>query len=126
MVGSHHRAHLAIVVLLAASSVLSGCIDDQPGPATAVPLPATAARPPLATAAPPATPLPAPSPSPSPPPTGRTYTVRTGDTLSGIATQVYGDADQWRIIFEANRDRMSAPEQLQVGQDLRIPPLPAR
>jgi nucleoid-associated protein YgaU len=49
------------------------------------------------------------------------YTVVSGDTLSGIAQQWYGDAGQWPRIFEANRDQISDPNLIFPGQVLRIP-----
>ena len=103
---------------------LTGCVDESPGPATAVPLQPTVIRPALATPVPASTATAVPSPSPSAVPQGRTVAVKDGDTLSTIAGQVYGDAGQWRFIFEANRDQLSSEDQLQVGQTLRIPPLP--
>jgi len=51
------------------------------------------------------------------------YTVRYGDTLSGIAERTLGSPNRYRDIFEANRDRMSSPDQLRVGEALRIPRL---
>ncbi|MSQ24346.1 MAG: LysM peptidoglycan-binding domain-containing protein [Chloroflexi bacterium] len=105
-------------------SLITGCIDDSPGPATAVPLQPTVIRPALATPIAAATLVPARSPSPSAAPAGRTYVVKDGDALTTIAAQVYGDASQWRFVFEANRDQLSSEDQLQVGQTLRIPPLP--
>lgn len=50
-----------------------------------------------------------------------TYTVRSGDTLSEIAKREYGDAGEWRRIFEANRDQIDNPDLIQPGQELRIP-----
>ncbi len=52
---------------------------------------------------------------------GRTYTVQSGDTLSKIAQRHYGEAGQWRKIFEANRGTISDPDKIQVGQQLTIP-----
>jgi len=52
---------------------------------------------------------------------GRTYTVQPGDTLSKIAKQFYGDANQYNRIFEANRDKLQNPDKIQVGQQLAIP-----
>lgn len=54
----------------------------------------------------------------------RTYTVQPGDTLSLIARQVYGQAQLWQIIFEANQDLLSDPSRLRPGQVLKIPPKP--
>ena len=51
----------------------------------------------------------------------QTYTVERGDTLSKIAQQVYGSANQYMRIFEANRDQLSDPDKIQVGQTLKIP-----
>jgi nucleoid-associated protein YgaU len=52
----------------------------------------------------------------------QTYTVAKGDSLSKIAKKFYGNANQWRVIFEANRDRISNPDLIQIGQVLKIPP----
>jgi len=51
----------------------------------------------------------------------RTYTVQSGDTLSKIAKQFYGDANSYMKIFQANKDRLDNPNQIQVGQLLVIP-----
>lgn len=53
-----------------------------------------------------------------------TYIVREGDTLSAIAEEFGVSLD---ALIEANKDRLKDPNQLQVGQELRIPvtPLPA-
>ena len=51
-----------------------------------------------------------------------TYTVQSGDTLSKIAKEYYGDDSQYQRIFEANRDQLSSPNDIQVGQTLKIPP----
>ena len=50
-----------------------------------------------------------------------TYTVVKGDSLSKIAKQEYGDANQWRKIFEANKDVIKDPDLIYPGQSLRIP-----
>lgn len=52
---------------------------------------------------------------------GRTYTVKPGDSLSRIAKAEYGDANQWRLIFEANRDQIKNPDLIHPGQVLKIP-----
>jgi LysM repeat protein len=52
---------------------------------------------------------------------GRTYKVQPGDSLSKIAKQFYGDANQYNRIFEANRDKLSNPDKIQAGQELLIP-----
>jgi nucleoid-associated protein YgaU len=51
----------------------------------------------------------------------RTYVVKSGDTLSGIAKSMYGDAGRWPAIFEANKDKISDPNLIHPGQELRIP-----
>ena len=50
-----------------------------------------------------------------------TYTVQSGDMLSKISKQFYGDAGQYMKIFSANRDQLSDPNKIQVGQVLKIP-----
>jgi nucleoid-associated protein YgaU len=58
----------------------------------------------------------------------RTYRVCSGDTLIGIARKVYGRqfGDEHLRIYRANRDKLSDPAALSVGQVLVIPPLPGR
>lgn len=51
----------------------------------------------------------------------RSYTVKKGDTLSAIAKEVYGDANQYNKIFEANKPMLSDPNKIYPGQTLRIP-----
>jgi nucleoid-associated protein YgaU len=51
----------------------------------------------------------------------QTYTVVKGDTLSKIAKQFYGNANEYMRIFEANRDQLKDPDKIQIGQKLRIP-----
>lgn len=55
------------------------------------------------------------------PAAGRSYTVVSGDTLSKIAKQFYGDANTWTRIFDANRDVLNDPDRIFPGQVLRIP-----
>jgi nucleoid-associated protein YgaU len=50
-----------------------------------------------------------------------TYTVKAGDTLSGIAKQFYGHANDYMDIFNANKDQLSDPDKIQPGQVLKIP-----
>ncbi|GHA83412.1 LysM peptidoglycan-binding domain-containing protein [Cognatilysobacter bugurensis] len=63
-----------------------------------------------------------------PPTTGalrqRTYTVQKGDSLSKIAQQVYGRADRWHAIFDANRDQIEDPDMIHPGQVLVLPNAP--
>lgn len=50
---------------------------------------------------------------------GTKYTVQDGDTLGIIASKVYGDADAWMTIADANG--IVDPSSLYVGQELVIP-----
>src|SRR6478672_12659179 len=52
---------------------------------------------------------------------GRTYTVKAGDTLSGIAKAQLGNASDYMKIFEANKDQLSDPDKIKPGQVLKIP-----
>jgi nucleoid-associated protein YgaU len=54
------------------------------------------------------------------PAAGRTYTVKPGDTLSGIAKEHLGSANAYMKIFEANRDQLSDPDKIKPGQVLKI------
>lgn len=49
------------------------------------------------------------------------YTVVQGDSLSKIAGRFYGDVNQWRRIYDANRDQVKDPDRIHPGQTLRIP-----
>jgi nucleoid-associated protein YgaU len=51
----------------------------------------------------------------------KTYTVKSGDTLSKIAKQYYGDANAYMDIFNANKDQLSDPDKIKPGQVLKIP-----
>lgn len=50
------------------------------------------------------------------------YEVKSGDTLSKIAKAYLGDANAYPKIFEINRDQLSDPDKIQVGQKLKLPP----
>jgi nucleoid-associated protein YgaU len=50
----------------------------------------------------------------------RTYTVQSGDTLSGIAQQQLGDASRWPEIFLLNRS-IRHPDRISPGQVLTLP-----
>ena len=52
---------------------------------------------------------------------GRTYTVKSGDTLSKIAKELYGDAGEWKKIHEANKAAIPNPDLIHPGQELQIP-----
>jgi nucleoid-associated protein YgaU len=49
------------------------------------------------------------------------YEVKAGDSLSKIAKSVYGDANTYMKIFEANKPMLSDPNKIYPGQKLRIP-----
>ena len=49
------------------------------------------------------------------------YTVKSGDTLSKIAEQLYGNGAKWEKVYEANRDTLKNPNYIFVGQKLNIP-----
>ena len=51
----------------------------------------------------------------------RFYTVKSGDTLSKIAREAYGDASKYPVIFEANKPTLKDPDEIYPGQVLRIP-----
>ncbi len=53
--------------------------------------------------------------------TSRTYTVVKGDTLSKISKEMYGDANKYNTIFEANKPMLKDPDKIYPGQVLRIP-----
>jgi nucleoid-associated protein YgaU len=55
------------------------------------------------------------------PPAARTYTVKAGDTLSGIAKSQLGHANDYMKIFELNRDQLSDPDKIKPGQVLKLP-----
>ena len=52
---------------------------------------------------------------------GNTYVVRPGDSLASIAVKYYGSTDAVNDIFWANKDRLSDPDQLRVGQTIFLP-----
>jgi LysM repeat protein len=54
-------------------------------------------------------------------PAARSYTVRSGDSLSKIADGYYGHAADWEWIYEANRSKISNPNEIYVGERLTIP-----
>ena len=53
----------------------------------------------------------------------RYYTVKSGDTLSKISKDMYGDANQYNAIFEANKPMLKNPDRIYPGQMLRSPSL---
>jgi|SRR5690554_374513 len=59
----------------------------------------------------------------TPAPQAQFYTVVSGDTLSKISKEFYGDANKYNTIFEANKPMLSHPDKIYPGQVLRIPNL---
>ncbi len=55
-------------------------------------------------------------------PPAQFYTVVKGDTLSKIAKEFYGNANEYPRIFEANKPMLTHPDKIYPGQNLRIPP----
>ena len=54
------------------------------------------------------------------------YEVAAGDSLSKIAKREYGNANEWKRIYEANQDVLKNPDKIYPGQKLKIPPLPSQ
>jgi nucleoid-associated protein YgaU len=54
-------------------------------------------------------------------PAAKFVTVEKGDTLSAISKRVYGDANKYPKIFEANKPQLKHPDKIYPGQVLRIP-----
>ena len=52
---------------------------------------------------------------------GNTYVVRPGDSLASIAVKYYGSTDAVKDIFLCNKDGLSDPDQLRVGQTTFLP-----
>ncbi len=64
----------------------------------------------------PAAPEAAPAPA-----AAKTYTVKSGDTLSKIAKEFYGNASEYNKIYKANTGKLESPDKIKVGQELLIP-----
>ena len=58
----------------------------------------------------------------NPEPEAQYYDVVSGDNLSKISKQFYGDPNKYMVIFEANKPMLSHPDKIYPGQKLRIPP----
>jgi nucleoid-associated protein YgaU len=52
---------------------------------------------------------------------GKTYTVKAGDTLSKIAREHLGDANAYMKIFNENKDQLTDPDKIKPGQVLKLP-----
>jgi nucleoid-associated protein YgaU len=55
-------------------------------------------------------------------PAAQFYTVVSGDNLSKISKQFYGDPNKYMKIFDANKPMLTSPDRIYPGQKLRIPP----
>ena len=64
---------------------------------------------------------PLPGPGPQAAGDATVYEVKPGDTLGAIAQRFYGRASLYPKIFEANRDILTNPDLIKVGQKLKIP-----
>ena len=53
--------------------------------------------------------------------TVRTYTVRSGDTLSVVAQKFYGSGGEWPCLYKVNRPQISNPNTIFVGEILLVP-----
>ncbi len=58
-----------------------------------------------------------------PTPEASYHEVKSGDSLSAIAKEVYGDPMKYGVIFEANKPMLKDPDLIYPGQMLRIPQL---
>jgi nucleoid-associated protein YgaU len=55
------------------------------------------------------------------PAAGKTYTVKAGDSLAGIAQAHLGNAGAYMKIFELNKDQLTDPDKIKPGQVLHLP-----
>ena len=62
-----------------------------------------------------------PAAAPTAPAAAKTYTVKPGDTLSGIAKEQLGSAGAYMKIFELNKDQLTDPDKIKPGQVLQLP-----
>jgi nucleoid-associated protein YgaU len=53
--------------------------------------------------------------------TQRDYTIQSGDSLSKIARQFYGNPNDWQKIYQANKDKIKDPNLIHPGQKIIIP-----
>ncbi len=49
------------------------------------------------------------------------YTVQKGDTLQKISQKFYGTTKKWNKIFEANKDKLKAPNKIYPGKIIDVP-----
>ncbi|MBX3361907.1 MAG: LysM peptidoglycan-binding domain-containing protein [Phycisphaeraceae bacterium] len=55
---------------------------------------------------------------------GTEYVVKPGDTLAAIAQRHYGSSSRWKVILDANRDRLKDERSLRPGQTIILPAQP--
>jgi len=49
------------------------------------------------------------------------HKVESGDTLGKIAKEYLGEAGKYMEVFNANKDQLTNPDLIKVGQELKIP-----
>ena len=54
------------------------------------------------------------------------YKVVKDDWLSKVSQQVYGDAHVWSRIYDMNRNKVSHPDRIKIGEKLKIPIVDAK
>ncbi len=50
-----------------------------------------------------------------------THIIRANDNLYNLSKKYYKDESKWRMIYEANKNKIPDPHSLQIGQELLIP-----
>ncbi len=110
---SAERADVEEMMATCGRALAAQLLADGPvlPPPPAAPVPALAPR----VAAPAAVP-PAAAPEP------QTHVVQAGENLATISTRYYGTPSKWKLIFNANQDRLTDANNLRVGTRIAIPP----
>ncbi len=54
----------------------------------------------------------------------RTIIVLKGESLSKIAAKIYGSSRKHTLLYEANKSTLKDPNNIRVGQILKVPPIP--